>query len=67
MVGAWARELDRQQHATWTWSAPQLAAATGVEMEGGGVAAGLHDDIERPRFLMIRGCPTWPTGRATLR
>ncbi|WP_437939183.1 phosphorylase family protein [Sorangium sp. So ce341] len=27
----------------------------GVEMEGGGVAAGLHDDIERPRFLMIRG------------
>lgn len=27
----------------------------GVEMEGGGVAAGLHDDIARPRFLMIRG------------
>jgi nucleoside phosphorylase len=27
----------------------------GVEMEGGGVAAGVHDDIARPRFLMIRG------------
>ncbi|MFT3768823.1 MAG: hypothetical protein QM820_25545 [Minicystis sp.] len=27
----------------------------GVEMEGGGLAAGLHDDIARPRFLMIRG------------
>jgi nucleoside phosphorylase len=27
----------------------------GIEMEGGGVAAGLHDDIARPRFLMIRG------------
>jgi nucleoside phosphorylase len=27
----------------------------GVEMEGGGVAEGLHDDITQPRFLMIRG------------
>ena len=27
----------------------------GVEMEGGGMAEGLHDDIKRPRFLMIRG------------
>jgi nucleoside phosphorylase/CO dehydrogenase nickel-insertion accessory protein CooC1 len=27
----------------------------GVEMEGASVAAGLHDDIVRPRFLMIRG------------
>ena len=27
----------------------------GVEMEGGGMAEALHDDIKRPRFLMIRG------------
>jgi nucleoside phosphorylase len=32
-----------------------LPKLIGVEMEGGGVAAGLHDDIARPRFLMIRG------------
>jgi nucleoside phosphorylase len=34
----------------------------GVEMEGGGVAAGLHDDIERPRFLMIRGVSDLASG-----
>lgn len=27
----------------------------GLEMEGAGMAAGLHDDIHRPRFLMVRG------------
>ena len=38
--------------ATYRKDMPKLI---GVEMEGGGVAAGLHDDIARPRFLMIRG------------
>lgn len=27
----------------------------GVEMEGGGVATGLHETMQRPRFLMVRG------------
>ncbi|WP_437876892.1 phosphorylase family protein [Sorangium sp. So ce513] len=35
----------------------------GVEMEGGGVAAGLHADIDRPRFLMIRGVSDMADGQ----
>ena len=46
----WSRRRSRSTSTCADW--PKLI---GVEMEGGGVAAGLHDDIERPRFLMIRG------------
>lgn len=43
---------SKDQIAVYLADWPKLI---GVEMEGGGVAAGLHDDIARPRFLMIRG------------
>jgi nucleoside phosphorylase len=43
---------SKDQIALYRADWPKLV---GVEMEGGGVAAGLHDDIQRPRFLMIRG------------
>jgi nucleoside phosphorylase len=33
----------------------QFPKLIGVEMEGGGVAAALHEDPQKPRLLMIRG------------
>jgi nucleoside phosphorylase len=41
-------DLIREYQATWE-------KLVGVEMEGGGVASGLHETVSRPRFLMIRG------------
>lgn len=43
---------SKSQIAIYRQDWPKLV---GVEMEGGGVAAGLHNDITRPRFLMVRG------------
>lgn len=43
---------SKEQIALYRKDLPKLI---GVEMEGGGMAEGLHDDIKRPRFLMIRG------------
>ncbi len=43
---------SKKQIAIYLEDWPKLV---GVEMEGGGVAAGLHDNMARPRFLMVRG------------
>ncbi|WP_437600247.1 SAVED domain-containing protein [Sorangium sp. So ce590] len=51
---------SKQQIATYLADWPKLI---GTEMEGGGVAAGLHTDIERPRFLMIRGVSDLANGQ----
>ncbi|WP_437743782.1 SAVED domain-containing protein [Sorangium sp. So ce1504] len=51
---------SKEQIAAYLADWPKLI---GVEMEGGGVAAGLHTDIERPRFLMIRGVSDLANGK----
>ncbi len=43
---------DDQVIATYSDSWPKLV---GIEMEGGGVAAGVHQTKDRPEFLMIKG------------
>ena len=43
---------DDQVVATYSESWPKLV---GIEMEGGGVAAGVHQTPDRPEFLMIKG------------
>jgi nucleoside phosphorylase len=43
---------SKKQIAVYREDWPKLI---GVEMEGGGMAEALHDDIKRPRFLMLRG------------
>ena len=42
---------DDQVIATYSESWPKLV---GIEMEGGGVAAGVHQTTDRPEFLMIK-------------